>query len=270
MDDTIDVLRANPVMAAEALMGAIGMRRVLEPGELKVLVRDLEEAERLPRRITAAWRAFFADDATARPEPLPDGFDWPWLRQRLSVGATETDTVDNVTDIDDVELGALFGALTVRLRDQLAAAAPMRQRPVGTGVEDVEPSDGQLARFRRVWHVVDDPMRAIRDTAAGIITRQQVDAMRTAYPALYSYAVDAAFAALGDRMTGAPRYRIPWHKDVALRRFLGSARWTPDLVLRLQGALREARAQGAESPMPKPLPLRPEAQATPVERITGR
>lgn len=268
MDTTTPV--ALPSLKAELLLAAIGMRRVLEPGPLKILVRDQEEAAALQRRIESFWRGFFASDDLERADPLPEGFSWPFLREALAEDATDLATEDNVQGFSELEDGALFGALTLRLRELLRREAPIRTRQVGTGLEPVEPSDHDLARFRRVWHVVDDPMRVLKDTASGIVSAKQVATLREAYPALAEAMTDVAFRALAARVADSASYRIPWHKDVPMRRFLGSWRWSPALVVRLQDALQKAKAQPEATAMPRPLPMRPEALATPVERVTGR
>jgi hypothetical protein len=254
-------------------MAAVGMRRILEPDELVILVRDREAASALPRKISAMWRAYFGSDDLERAEPLPEGFSWPWLRDHLT-GDTEADAVAaNLVDFEDMDQGVAFGALCVRLRELLRKAAPIRYRQVGTGVEIEDPSDTALAKFRRVWGVVDDPLRAITDTSSGILTAGQVVALKVAYPGLYGQMRDSAFQALAARVAGKPGYRIPWHKDVPLRRFLGSWRWDHALARELQAALQAAQASpgGASSgPLPRPLPMAPNVFQTPVERIQGK
>jgi hypothetical protein len=268
----VDPTVQSAELSAELLAAAIGQRRLLEPTELKILQRDRDQAAALPRKIASFWRGFFADDDLERQNPLPEGFDWPFLRDALLLDRADTAAFQNVASFDDLAEGAAFVALTTRLREKLRAAAPIRYRQAGAGLDLVEPSEHEMAKFRRLYHVIDDPMQVLHDTASGIVSLQQVATMRSSFPLLYRLAVDAAFDALAHRLGEAASYRVPWHKDVPLRRFFGASRWTGDLVVQLQQAIRRAAAEERDqaAPLPRPLPMAPERLATPVERITAK
>lgn len=70
------------------------------------------------------------------------------------------------------------------LNDKAPASAP----PVGVMFSqkaDRKPSDSELARYRAVVEVVNDPVQVIADMSRGGISREHVDALKVVYPQLY-------------------------------------------------------------------------------------
>ena len=258
-----------PGLWAETLLAVVGMRRALGREPLKLLVRDREAALALPRKIVAAFRSFFADDSQPRPRPLRDGYDWPWIRDRLTEQPELADVEGNVQGFDDPGEAAEFAALVERVRTTLAAAAPLRGRQTTTGVTPTDPSDMDAARFRRMWHVADDPTVVLDDLQSGILTRGQVRSLGAVYPALAAYVRAAALAGLATRLSGAPRFQVPWRRDLALRALLGVVAWTPGVAAELQAAVAAQRQPDKGGPSGQ-LDAGAEAATTPTQRIAAK
>jgi hypothetical protein len=256
---------------AELLLASVGMKRALSRDPLRLLVRDREAATALPRKIVAAFRSFYGGDAAPRARPLVEGYDWPWIRDRLAEPVELADVEGNVQGFTDPAEAASFAALVERVRAQLRAAAPQRGRQSLTGVTPTEPSDTDAARFRRTWDVANDPTVILDDLQSGILTRGQVRAFSELYPALAQYTRAAALAGLAKRLSDAPRYQVPWERDLALRTLLGVVAWPPGLAAELQATVAAQREGGGAPGGPAPtLDAGAEAATTPVQRVAAK
>lgn len=105
----------------------------------------------------------------------------------------------------------------VRAQKVLAAAAPKSARqPTGMpGEKTPPPSEVQLAHYERVARAVEQPLTVLEDLGRGRVCSAAVQALATAYPALYGEMCSQVTQALAQRTE-----RVPYAQRLALSTFL--------------------------------------------------
>jgi hypothetical protein len=81
------------------------------------------------------------------------------------------------------------------------------------------PSMAEMRQFLRRVEVVNDPIRALEHVAAGTLTLEHVDALKTVYPALYQSMLHQTLAGIADAGTA----KLSLQQRIALSKFAGKA-----------------------------------------------
>lgn len=255
-------------LAAESLVAAIGMDRILRPGPLKVGAGDRQNAAELSARIARLVRGVVFDSQPAGHVPPPP-LDWQEVRERLELDPTPAQLAENLAALDGDDEALPVADAIGRAWAYLRARAPLRVRDGATGPRPAEPADADLLAYRRTYAAVSDPLTVYRDLRAHTITRGQVDALRTVYPAIYAESRAAVAAALADYAARAPRSELAGRKSQALGILLGAPTTRPTLAQALQEALRadEGKDQGPKQGGPLEIA---DAGQTATQRVEAR
>jgi hypothetical protein len=67
----------------------------------------------------------------------------------------------------------------------LDSKLPRPPKAVAIFEREYRPSSLEMAKFKRYVQVVEKPMTVLKELAAGTLTREHVEALRTVYPAIY-------------------------------------------------------------------------------------
>lgn len=251
-------------LAAESLVAAIGMDRVLRPGALKVGSGDRQNAADVVPRLTRLVRGAIADRSPAAHSP-PPALDWESVREQLETEPTPDQLAENLSALDGDEEALPVADVIGRAWAYLRSRAPIRSRETATGPRPVVPADADLLAFRRTYAAVSDPLSVLRDLRAHTLTRAQVDVLRTVYPSLYDATRSAVAAALADVAARAPRSELEARKSRVLGILLGVPTTRPSLSQALQAALAPEQGEDQGPKQGGPLELADRGE-TPTQR----
>lgn len=129
---------------------------------------------------------------------------------RMEVGAVAKDAPGTATGLV---------AARVRARDFLLEKAPrelLGDDPLQPHLKKPVPSRPELEKFARYMRTVDDPLSVLDDMNDGRLTKEQVEALRVVYPAVYADLEKRVVEKLTDSTE-----RVPYLKRVQLGLLLG-------------------------------------------------
>lgn len=137
--------------------------------------------------------------------------------------------------------GALF--LESKLPRSYRASAPGSQGRSSSPVPD-----HAIAKFARYWSAVHDPLSVLHDMTLGVMTSEQVEAVKTVYPELWSDLSEK----LLDRAAQADARgdRLPMQSRQQIGRFIG-APLEPAFRKSVLSLLDQARSEREQSEQPK-------------------
>lgn len=121
----------------------------------------------------------------------------------------------------DQAITAAMQQTLVRSVAYLATNLPKTPTLQASLVPDLQqmPSMAEMRKFMRRVEVVNDPIRALEHVAAGTLTTEHVDALKTIYPALYQSMLHQTLAGIADAGTA----RLSLQQRIALSKFAGKA-----------------------------------------------
>jgi hypothetical protein len=256
--------------AGEALLAAISLSHILGDEPIRVTRRHIDLALGLPKTISRAIRAFLtgkAPEVDEEPQKLDPDAVFAALRQ----------PVESLRLVDRVDFrvapdlsGPFFQAFGV-VHAYLAELAPPRTRETVLGPRDVRPNPLELARFRAVWRVVEDPKLVLAELARGVVPRRYVEALSGAYPDLYGYLRRAVLEAITELRGRQPSWEPTYKQDRALQALLQTSTLNARLIEEIQGLHgRVAQAEAARAPQRAPSSTALEANETRTQRLTRR
>lgn len=92
------------------------------------------------------------------------------------------------------------------------------QRPkAGPLANDWKPSRSEIAQFNRYYEAVNKPMSIMKQAAAGTLTPEAVEAVRTVYPDLYA----KMSAAIVEKLAVRPPNKLPYQSKLMISMLLG-------------------------------------------------
>lgn len=135
-------------------------------------------------------------------------------------GVVDQDMGDVATDfprlgsalVNGMTRGALF--LESKLPQSYRAAAP---GAIGRSTRPV--ADHDIAKFARYWGAVNSPVSVLQDMALGIVTDEQIEAVRTVYPELHVKLTEKLLERAAE--ADAAGERLPMQTRLQLGRFAG-------------------------------------------------
>lgn len=107
------------------------------------------------------------------------------------------------------------------------------------------PSQAEISKFNRYYEAVENPTSILKQAAAGVLTPEAVEAVRTVYPALY----DQMKTAILDKIT-SHRGQVPSKSRLMLGLLLGQdvdGSLKPERILRSQAAFAASSARAAQT-----------------------
>jgi hypothetical protein len=231
----------------EALLAATGITAALEPGPIFVTMRQAQRAGALDRAIQRAVRATLRGQPWERPDAreVPA---YPRLLELLGGPITDERIAENLASIDDQGAAEALGAALGRAWAYAQGIMPRRTWTTLLGAESVPPGGVEVARFRRLYQVADDPLLVLEDLARGRLSSDQVGALAAAYPGLY-----AEVARLVPQELAALRAERPrWQPSRALASQVRTAMRQPQdgSMQAIFASQRQAQQPGGERPAP--------------------
>lgn len=97
-----------------------------------------------------------------------------------------------------------------------------------------EPSSADLSKWSRYVRAVQDPLSVVRDLAAGHVTQESIDAMRTVYPKLYQQSVVGIATAMSE-----VKHTLPYATRLNVGAFIG-APTDPSMTVAFAQAMAKA------------------------------
>lgn len=119
------------------------------------------------------------------------------------------------------------------------------------------PSDAEIASFAKRWAAVSDPMTVLEDFQKGMVTYEQVDALKNVYPSLYqSIRVEALERFQQLDAAGVP---VPYNDRLQADLMFdlhgaGDPTLDPGFALKVSGMMQKAKQQVAQ-PRPRAQPV---------------
>ena len=249
------------------LLAATGVRRVLAKKHRRITVADQERAEMLPREIRRGLTRFATDTGGPKKAPHMGPFDFDWVQEHLAealAGGDEAeplspalleDLADAFRPEDHDEAASYLGAVR-RVLPYLQSIMPTRSTPSVAGAQTYDPSDTEIARFRRAFDVADDPMVVVRDLEAGILVDDQLQHLRALYPTIGGTDADPGTLkrtlgfVLARAITDKKSFKLPYRKELQAQLVYGTDTLPAGLAADLQANFADKGTQPPTAPSP--------------------
>lgn len=218
----------------EGLLAAVGLHGFLAREHRRVSQADREKAARMPAAMAAQVRRFLAGE-TERPQ-RPGAFDVLKTIREVSQQVAPEDIEGMIgAHGSSGEALDMFVPLT-RAVTFLAGAAPRRGKQSLFDAEQKMPSDIDVARFRRLYEVLDDPMVLMRHLLQRKLLDDEVQAVAMVYPALYAGLTADVARIYAELLARKPKHRPSYRDEAQLQTLLQSASVDPELVPDMQAS----------------------------------
>jgi hypothetical protein len=260
MDQPQDDLSPAPTsinvsgISGESLMAVTGIQRLFVAKPSRITLTDKEAAERLPRDIGRSCRAFLEEDRGAQKIPPSKPFDYMnALDQITEAGklfpdpeaqdpddpfdkSTQLEVIASMFRDGDNELALSYMDVAKRIVGYLQSILPIRTESLNvlTMPKNIDPSDTEIARFRRAWDIAEDPMVVMRDMDRGILVSDQVKHVSAMYPDTYGTMQNTMKVELGKALGRKASLKVGWRKNQQICVLYQTASMTPALASALQ------------------------------------
>jgi hypothetical protein len=259
-----------PPITGENLMAVTGVRGVLERDPKRITVRDKDAAEMLPRDIRRAVRRWLEEDGPFQRSSKVDPFDYNWALDALSESQDPQHLVDIAATFrpEDGDIAADYLIVAKRVFSYLQGLLPIRTEETMATTTNFDPSDTEIARFRRAFDVADDPMVIIRDMGRGCLVADQIRHLQALYPTIYAQYKFQMATGMADELTRKRSWRLPYARDRQVQVLYGTTTWNKALAADIQKNF----ATSAKAPQQGPNPAQSTSKAastlqTPTQAI---
>lgn len=253
-----------PPITGEALIAVVGIRHVLEQKPKRITVSDKDQAEALPREIRRSVRRF-VDDGGPRKIPKAQKFDYGKALDQLSV-AMEPKHLEAIAAMfrpEDASLAAEYMVAVQRVVKYLQDILPIRVEETMAKTINFDPSDTEIARFRRAFDVANDPMIVMRDLELGILVSDQVGHLAVLYPDGYALIKERMATGMAEAMARKKSWTLSWRRDRLVQVLFGTTTFNPKLSSELQANFKDS------APKPEgPPPSRAKSEAASMAQTT--
>lgn len=240
-----------PPISGEALMATTGVRGVLERDPNRITMGDKDRAEMLPRDIRRAVRRWLEDEGEPRPSTKAEPFDYRWALEHLTA-AQEPQHLEDIAAAfrpDDHELASDYLTVAQRLFGYLQGLLPIRTEQTMAKSVSLDPSDTEIARFRRAYDVANDPMVILRDMDRGTLVSDQIRHLTACYPTIYAIMKTQLATGMADAMARKKSWHLSYRRDRLVQVLYGTTTWSPQLAKDLQASFAaDAKAQQGPAP----------------------
>lgn len=246
-------------LAPGTLLAVVGLDRLFAEKD-RILVSDKERAEMLPREIRRACQRFVQGEPLSGKLPRRGPFDYQrsldWLTQAMDSENEDEGASGRVSQAflerigarfrdDDSRIAAGFLADVQRVVPYLQSIVPIRTETTMAKTINIDPSDTEIAAFRRAWDIASDPMIILRDLEAGVLSPDQVPHFAALYPPLYSATKTQMGLAFADAQARKKSWRLPYDHERQVAVLYGTDTMTPALSAELQKSFAAAGSSGA-------------------------
>jgi hypothetical protein len=253
-------------------MAVTGVRGVLERDPKRITVGDKDRAEMLPRDIRRAVRRWLEDDSgvfqrSTKVEP----FDYGWALDALSESQDPQHLVDIADTFrpEDGDIAADYIVVAKRVFAYLQGLLPIRTEETMATTTNFDPSDTEIARFRRAFDVANDPMVIVRDMGRGCLVADQIRHLQALYPTIYAAFKLQMATGMADALTRKRSWRLSYARDRQVQVLYGTTTWNKQLAADIQ----QNFAKETKAPQQGPNPAQGTSKAastlqTPTQAIT--
>lgn len=259
-----------PIDPGEELLARTGISHVLNRSTTPLWLRKTHEPyeDQIRSKMSA-----FVSTVPHYVKVKPPAFDYDKILDQLTSEKTLEPNTDATARLDSDTLAA-YNVAVNRVLGYLSKELPKSTITDMVGTRNVRPSDLTINGFRRVYAIADDPLVALKAMVDGILTKDQVTALKTMFPSIYEAAkvilkqeVDEHLAAHG------VEWHLPYSRDQLVMVFMevnpGDAQAVATLQKNFAKAKERAAIQQKDAPDPSP-PGRGLAKSveTPVQRAS--
>lgn len=211
-------------LTGEALLSATGILAALEPGPVKPTAAILRRADRVPDAAKERLAEYVAANQPAKAA-APAPFDYDRMLELLTEPVTDARARENVAGWQNQVLAEEYAAVLGRAWGYLQQAFPVKIRENLVGAQNVTPPGLEVARFRRILAVVEDPLSIVARMQEGAMPlAAELEALETCYPALTALMRQQVKDVLVDHAAEHKGWVLPRRKDRVLRVFLRANR----------------------------------------------
>lgn len=258
-----DVLEAPPPTPpadpfhVESVVAAIGIGPFLDGSLRRVHLHHLARAAKVGDEIDRKLYLFINRAEPAPSAALPE-FDFDAARTAVDDYTPSTSEYADPQSLADLigafgelhEVGMAAIPVIDRIREYLWGKVPRRQRMTLAGPVPYPPAHSDLARWRRLWTIANDPLGILDDLNEYALSRGMVEAVATLYPLIWKRMQDGITTQLARKKAAAPGWTLSVRKDYLLR--ILDRNETPE-SLAVGVALQALFAQEAAEQAPKPV-----------------
>lgn len=252
------------IKIGRAVFAAVGLRRVLEPGTLRITKEQFARAVKIEPEIYDIVFQFL--DGKREAVPLPE-YDHDATADLLFRSTDVHDIEDNLAQFRGHPGGDDFLQAAGAARMYLQAKMP-RRLSTFHGAKPPKPAPAELIKWRRHLEAVSNPVWAVRQLLAATLGRDHIEALRTVWPDVLQVVQKAADRGMADRLEKDPNYRPERRIARQLAVLLERSDMPPGFVEALQAEFNR-ESQGADRPS-TPATKPDDRLQTSVQRIAER
>lgn len=254
------------IKPGRAILAAIGLRRVVAPGPVKITEPEFARGVKLEPELYAVIGRFL--DGAREAVPFPE-YDHDDVEKMLFRVLNDEDITAKLEQFRGHPGGDDFIAAADQAARFLKTKMPRRMRAAFTGPKPVRPSTAELFTWRRYLETVGNPLWAIRNLLAATLGREHIEALAAVWPDVLAAVRAAAENGIADRLEKNPQFTLTRRQVRQLAVLLAKDPTAPpELVAALQQTFAaEARAaQNTQDTATKP----DDKLKTPVQRVAER
>lgn len=251
-------------LTGDALLAVTGVRAILGGKPKRITVADKDKAEMLPREIRRACRRFL-DDPQGKPRAVPSQkpFDYQKALDSItaviaeetgdpSVSQKHVEAIMNAFRGQDNELAVQYANAAKRVLLYLQSVMPVRVETMMARSYSLDPSDAEVARFRRAFDIANDPLVVLRDMEYGMLIPDQVTHLKAMYPQGHEAVKAAMEFGWGQAMARKKSWRLSYRRDRQVQILFETDTTPPGLASELQANYAAAQSQPGPGPKPSP------------------
>jgi hypothetical protein len=245
------------------VIAAIGIAPFLDGSLHRVHLYQLNKAAKMGDEIDRKLHLFINRDSREKTADLPP-FDFVAVRDMLDAAARDASPTADPTaqHARTAEIIGAFGELynlgmatipeVERMRAYLTAKLPRRRHESLAGPVEEMPPHSDVARFRRLWTIANDPLTILDDLNEYAVSRDMAQAVFDLYPLVFQRIDEGVTSQLFRKKAQAPGYRLSIRKEQLLRVLIQKEDVTSKaLGVALQAQFAAMAAEAAPKP-PQP------------------
>lgn len=239
-----------PAISPEALLAATGIERILSGDIGKVTIADKHHAEMLPREIRRACAAFAAEDGGPQKFERLKKFDYGQALDQITAAiddnaapgsppSVKPELLEQIADSfrpDEHDLAGGYILNVQRVIPYLFTILPIRTEQLLMRKVNYDPSDTEIARFRRAYDIANGPMVICQDMNNGSLVGDQVGHLEKIYPRFWASLKTQLGTAMADALTRKKSWKLPWRKERIVQTIYGTDIFSPELAKSLQAS----------------------------------
>ena len=254
----MDTTQINP----EALLAVVGVRRLISGDIGKITVADKNAAAMFPREVRRACARFCDPDAEI--EKFKQGaFDFGKLSEQISaavnpdpeaVGTIAPALAEDISAAfrpEDHDLAAGFLVVVQRVIPYLQSIMPSRTEQTMSRTVSYDPSDTEIARWRRAFDVADGAMIVLQDMERLALVADQVVHLSVCCPDTYALVKAMMGAEMAAALGRKKSWKLSWQKDRQVQVLYQEDTFSSSLQQDLQASFAQQ-----QSPKPGPPPAK--------------